>query len=577
MVLVSIALLGCGSVDTDDSTTEAPVYTTDSSSEESDSTTVVATADETIRTDETATEELEEEASTEESEPALCSDGSPLVLANGELSISGTVTFDRIGVNPNGIGLDHDNVKISPARQVWVKAIGPCNEVVTSTTTNDEGEYLLTNLPENTEIKIRVYSLMQKEGTGGWDLRVQDNTNNDAIYVLEGSLVSTGTTDSRRSLHAASGWNDAVGAYTSTRAAAPFAILDSIYSAMKKVINVDAKATFPRLLINWSVNNIAAGNGSEEGLADGQIITSHYDGDEKLYILGDANSDTDEFDDHIMIHEWAHYFESTFSRSDSIGGAHTEGDILDIRVAFGEGWGNAFSAIATDNPIYFDTLGYAQSQGWSMDIESSRKVEPGWYSEGSIQRIIYDLYDEHDDDGDQLFLGFEPIYDVLTGPQKTTKAFTSIFTFMTALKEQEPADRSKIDAILASESIGSIDDIYGNEFYPLYLDLSVGKVSNVCTSTRFGIGNKLDNHRYLRFTLDDDDQYTIRMVQTNGNRSDPDFMLFKSVPFEPLAISDRSAYQVEESSYALSAGEYLLDITDYNGLSAPCFDVVVDN
>ncbi len=50
-----------------------------------------------------------------------------------------------------------------------------------------------------------------------------------------------------------------------------------------------------------------------------------------------------------------------FSRADNIGGSHSLGEALDIRVAFGEGWGNAFSAIATDNPIYFDTYGDMQS------------------------------------------------------------------------------------------------------------------------------------------------------------------------------------------------------------------------
>jgi len=39
----------------------------------------------------------------------------------------------------------------------------------------------------------------------------------------------------------------------------------------------------------------------------------YYDG--KLYILGDANSDTDEFDDHVIIHDWGHYFEDKFSES----------------------------------------------------------------------------------------------------------------------------------------------------------------------------------------------------------------------------------------------------------------------
>ncbi len=127
--------------------------------------------------------------------------------------------------------------------------------------------------------------------------------------------------------------------------AAPFAILDSIYQAMKKVRDADSSAVFPKLKANWSIYNVPAGTGSEYELRSGLIGTTHFDGDGNLYILGDADSDTDEYDDHVIIHEWGHYFEQSFSRADSIGGPHGSGDRLDIRVAFGEGWENAFSAI----------------------------------------------------------------------------------------------------------------------------------------------------------------------------------------------------------------------------------------
>ena len=56
---------------------------------------------------------------------------------------------------------------------------------------------------------------------------------------------------------------------------------------------------------------------------------------------------TDEYDDHVVVHEWAHYFEANFSRSDSIGGDHASDNVLDIRLAFGEGFGNAYSAMAS--------------------------------------------------------------------------------------------------------------------------------------------------------------------------------------------------------------------------------------
>ena len=498
---------------------------------------------------------------------------------DGNLKIIGKVTYDRVHVNSNGVGLDYNNITREPAKQVVVKAIGVDGQSVASTTTDDNGNYIFDNLPANTELKIRVYAKLKKDGIGGWDVKVVDNTNGDSQYVIEGEFASTANSSTRRDIHASSGWNGS--SYSSTRAAAPFAILGSIYQAMQKVKSADSNATFPPLVINWSVNNVPSGDGSESGLRDGQIGTSHYNGTE-LYILGDANSDTDEYDDHVMIHEWGHYFEAKFSRADSIGGPHGNGDKLDIRVAFGEGWGNAWSAIATDNPIYFDTMGYKQADGFSMNIEHQVHENPGWYSEASIQRILYDLYDSHDDGADRLSMGFGPIYDVLVGPQKTTPAFTSIFTFITYLKEQNPSDIDKIDAILDSENIDSIKDIYGSTINDsLYVDMVGGELSDIEIYKSNGMGNKLGNHRYIRFGIYSDGTYTITVREINRRatvfepKADPDFALYKTSPFTQIGISDGTVESVEENSYNLQAGNYLLDVSDYSELYTVHFKVTI--
>ncbi len=60
-------------------------------------------------------------------------------------------------------------------------------------------------------------------------------------------------------LHADSGWGG--GGYSGVRQAAPFAILDSIYQAMKKVRDADSSAVFPKLKANWSIYNVPAGQG----------------------------------------------------------------------------------------------------------------------------------------------------------------------------------------------------------------------------------------------------------------------------------------------------------------------------
>ena len=155
----------------------------------------------------------------------------------------------------------------------------------------------------------------------------------------------------------ASGWDGTT--YSETRAAGPLPFR-CFMTLFKNLLPWTQQLTFP--LKFWSPNNSAAsGNYSE-----GDIGTSFYTNG-TIYILGKEDEDSDEYDRHIIIHEWGHYFEDKLSRADSIGGPHGLSDRLDFRVAFGEGWGNAISAIITDDVFYRDSSGSQQSFGWSIN------------------------------------------------------------------------------------------------------------------------------------------------------------------------------------------------------------------
>jgi len=497
---------------------------------------------------------------------------------SSKTKIIGKITYDRVMVkiikSEQRAKLDYNNIQTNSAKWVKVELVdGTCGSqnIIATTKTDENGNYGFYNIDKGQNLKVCVYSKMEEREK--YNVEVRDNTNRDAIYVISSSNFSTDSSK-RVDLHAESGWGGY--SYTGIRQSAPFAILDSIYHAMKKVLEADPNAFFPKLKVNWSVNNVPNGTGNENELRDGLIGTTHFDGEESLYILGKENLDTDEFDDHIIVHEWGHYFEEKFSRADSIGGSHGSGDRLDIRVSFGEGWGNAWSAIATDNPIYFDTQGVRQSDGFYMDIENGESLIKGFFSEDSIQHILYDIYDSNDDGADRLSMGFKPIYKTLTTFQKNTKAFTSIFTFIKGLEEQNPSKMDKIDTILESENISHINDIYGSNIdsnlYGDIVDLSNGYG---CTSGRYGIFNKLYNHKYLRFNIEESGYYQIEVVQNNGSGSDPDFGVYKTSPFTHLGDSQATEINREKDDYPLKNGEYLLDISDYNGLLDACFTITI--
>jgi len=75
--------------------------------------------------------------------------------------------------------------------------------------------------------------------------------------------------------------------------------------------------------------------------------------DDTIWVVGLA-ADSDAFDDPVLAHEFGHYLEAAFSRSDSPGGAH-DGSPTDPRLAWGEGYGTFAGCDMLASPIYIDT------------------------------------------------------------------------------------------------------------------------------------------------------------------------------------------------------------------------------
>ncbi|CAA6823264.1 MAG: Unknown protein [uncultured Sulfurovum sp.] len=505
---------------------------------------------------------------------SACSGISPVQEGEGS-KIIGTVTYDRVPVEVDGSGtarLNYAKTYKSTGKYLLIKALDNQEQVLAQSITNNKGEYTLY-VPENTPVKIRVYARMFKENV--WDLSVVDNTNLKAMYVLEGALHDSGQNTTKRNLHAASGWDGQ--SYSGPRDAAPLAILDSINTIMQKVIQASPDIVFPQLTINWSVNNVSVGGNT----ALGQIGTSSYTSDDgNMWVLGDANADTDEYDDHIIIHEWSHFFEDKFSRSDSIGGGHSSGDALDIRVAFGEGFANAMSAIATDDPIYFDTSGYNQSSGWYMNIESAPLENPGWFSEASIQRILYDIYDNNNEGSDQTSLGFRPIFNAMVDKERNTKAFTSIFSFIHALKSENSTQQSSIDQVVASERINTIQDAYGNYrsntangsfTQPVYRTLEVGKWVTQCNKNDYGVYNKLGNRTFMTVKINNPGIYTFGAKPYGSAYGDPDLVLYNTdYPYDIKGMSPLEGQSSDALAINLESGDYMLEVYD-NSYQNSCF------
>lgn len=519
--------------------------------------------------------------------------------------LSGKITFDSVPAvasAPDLSGqrtakLDYSQTRELPARGVLVEAIADSGATIASTQTDANGNYLLS-LPTNTSVRIRASARMQQNATTGasWDFAIRDNTSSGfltagsaaALYAIQGAQFVTSTTNPARDLHATSGWNGS--AYTAgARAAAPFAILDMEYTAKQKVLAVDGNAMFAPMITYWSTANRPASG----DLSRGFIETSHWSAGGSrpgLYILGAENVDTDEYDSGVIVHEWGHYFESNFSRSDSIGGRHGGGDSLDMRLAFAEGWGNALAGMVRDDPLYVDTSGPQQSRppGLVLDLDLIPGTEPkAWFNESSVQHVLYALYKSP-------AIGFSPIYHAMAGPQKTTAAFTSLFSFATYLRAAvSTPGQSDLDNLLVDINTvhGTALDIWGTLQYlppsivathpdqssyvlPVYTVLMSGQpATTVCRTGYFedGSNNKLGSNRYLRLKIVADGAYQLKIDSPED--ATLQFGLFRSgslVAGQELSAGTTTA----TTRYDLAAGDYVASISDASHPDA-CFTLTL--
>jgi hypothetical protein len=495
----------------------------------------------------------------------------PVVVGNG--TITGRVTFARVpfsGSSP--FGLNYASPVQQPARGVIVQALAAGTANVLATGTTDAlGNYSLTVTP-NIMVTVNVVARMLRDTSQAlprWDVRAQDGVAGTTYAYTDGVSFNSNA-GTAHDVAIPTGIN-ASGVATGARASGPFAALDTIYQGMQTIVGVAPTTDFPALIVDW---------GSQ---TDGTFFDPN--GSPRIALLADLTEDTDEFDQHVVAHEFGHYIERNFSRADNIGGSHGLGDKLDPRVAFGEGFGYAFAAIVLNDPIARDSFvnGATQVSG-SFNVETNPPTSPPgtpngnfgcWCSESSVWSILWDVYDNPADANDTLALGFQPIWDVLIGPQRTTPAFTTIFSFITALRTQNPGSATAIDTLVFAQNINSMNiDAYGsNESHvplpllasptlPIYTLATIsGGAVVVGTSDDAGTSNKLGNRRFIRFNVPTTRTITISASSSNPNNSDTDFLVFRAGTFVRAGTSG-PAENPEVETFSALAGEYVLDLYD---------------
>jgi len=503
-----------------------------------------------------------------------------------DVTVSGRITYQRVpffnaGVVDATAGLNYGGTFAAPARGVVVELVNAASQAVLATTTaDDNGDYAMT-APADTSVFVRARA--QVRSTGAWDIRVLNNTNANALYVLDSASFSTGTASVTRNLLAESGWPGFGGTtYSGTRAAAPFAIVDTLYSAVKFVRgNVDTPPSLPALAVFWSQKNTSS---DDFDPSTGAILSTLYrsganDGfPDGIYVLGLDGNDTDEYDQHVLAHEFQHFLEDVTSRTDTPGGSHSPDDRIDLRLAFSEGFANAFSGMVLADPVYKDSFGQAQGDRFDFQLENNSHPPAGWFNEGSVAGLAWDLYDAANEHPDAVALGYGPMFEVFAGELRGGPALTSLYPFIAGLKARAGAPVAAIDALVQSQSVfgtglygvGETNDGSVSQALPVYTTLTLGGTQRVCGTTAAGTYNALGNRLFLRFTLATAQSVTIRAEYTATGSDpgpspdpDPDFVLYRN---GFLDAADGGTPNVEELTPVggLAAGDYVIEVYEFS-------------
>ncbi|AMO99937.1 hypothetical protein CAter282_2075 [Collimonas arenae] len=531
------------------------------------------------------------DSSSGDAKPLTQNPAAPVPAPVTAAAVSGKITYDFVPAvaSKDSQGkwqakLDYANTMRKPARGIVVELVDTQNKVLLSTQTDELGAYVF-QAPANTVVRIRAKAqALRAAGSGpSWNFAVRDNSsggygvsvNGAALYAIEGTSFNSGVQASVHDLNAGSGWGGS--SYTTARAAAPFAMLDTVYTASQKVLLADKNLVFPPLNVFWSPDSA---DGTYYGNDKGPATKG-------LHILGQENVDTDEYDAGVIAHEWGHYFQASFSRDDSIGGGHGSGDLLDMRLAFSEGWGNAFSSMARDDPMYVDTSGPQQGRrAVVFKVDEIPASDPkAWFSETAIQSVLYRLYSAPD-------VGFAPIYQAMT-MQRNSAALTSMHSFATYLRGQiRPAGQTIVDTLLAEINMANKNglDMFGagqialppsvpmanlQFVLPIYTPLAPGQAATVCTTASYGSSNKLGVYRYLRFNIGQTGVHQLKIVADPGLLPSVDVYSYGN-EVSGLLQKDPATSDSYTGSYGLAAhNDYVATIASDDNSKSGCFSVTL--
>ncbi|MCE3009587.1 MAG: hypothetical protein LW875_03120 [Proteobacteria bacterium] len=280
-----------------------------------------------------------------------------------------------------------------------------------------------------------------------------------------------------------------------------------------------------------------------------------------IYILGGLNgdincTDTDHFDNSVIIHEYGHFLEERYSGSDSPGGSHNGNFIIDPRLAWSEGWANFLQAAVQGGIRYIDSVGnnscsggaavgvnfnLETSQGSDDQMPQSGTPTPilgeGIYRELSVSRVLLDTI--QNSGAPDVGAGFAPVWrafsDSSVGLAQSSVNFRNMGKFNSLLYPLlTSGQQTAFDSLISSTGTGGEYQVRDDSQYARRV--TPGGGGGTCTFSITGVNNLSMSggiYPHLQQGSDYYDFYydgsfsTITFVATNGTAvADLDYYVF---------------------------------------------------
>jgi hypothetical protein len=462
-------------------------------------------------------------------------------------NISGTALYQKIDVTDAGLDLAHP--VMFPIRHGRVEVINPASQTLVSVSETDVRGHYTVAVPPVPGLTVRVLSQLQSYG-----LSVEDNTNGGALYAISQNNVDGRSPASGLLL------------VDNTRVSGAYNILEVIQRANDTVKSADPTLPPIPVTIFWSTNNKNISGNPAQGL----IGTSEFNlANNTAYILGDIKTDSDEYDDAVIAHEYGHMLAAKYSRDDSPGGPHSLGDRLDPRVAWSEGWANFFSSAVRNDPIWRDSMGPNGSQVLRYDLSDSSLAgdpRPGYWSEASVDTMLWAL--EAGLDADNVQYPFSSIWGAFTDLK--SNSFVYLPYFLDHFISRVSASTPDIISLAQSHSIdyqpGAVPSVTNPFPMPISVGVYIGpdsidsytpKRTNLITSAHF----------YTFTTTGGATTITMNITglgpANNPNANDLDLFLYNANG-QLMDVSDSGGNgQSERIADRLGAGTYVVEVRSY--------------